>query len=74
MTSGRSHRGPGELTSDDTITLARTAAEAIRGLNQAHPNCDAGLGHSSGRLRRLGALSMAASRLGQAPHPDHPLP
>jgi hypothetical protein len=24
-----------ELTSDDTVTLARTAAEAIRGLNHA---------------------------------------
>ena len=31
-----------ELTSDGTITLARTAAEAIRGLNWT-TNCDAGL-------------------------------
>jgi hypothetical protein len=57
--------GSGELTSDDTITLARTAAEAIRGLNWA-TNCDAGLGQPSAAYDVLGALSMAAGRLGQA--------
>lgn len=55
----------GQLTSDDTITLARTAAEAIRGLNWA-TNCDAGLGQPSAAYDVLGALSMAAGRLGQA--------
>jgi hypothetical protein len=54
-----------QLTSDDTITLARTAAEAIRGLNWA-TNCDAGLGQPSAAYDVLGALSMAAGRLGQA--------
>lgn len=53
------------LTSDDTIVLARTAAEAIRGLNWA-TNCDAGLDQPSAAYDILGALSMAASRLGQA--------
>jgi hypothetical protein len=57
--------GSGELTSDDTITLARTAAEAIRGLNWL-TNCDAGLGQPSAAYDVLGALSMAAGRLGQA--------
>jgi hypothetical protein len=61
----RQMTGSGELTSDDTITLARAAAEAIRGLNWA-TNCDAGLGQPSAAYDVLGALSMAASRLGQA--------
>ena len=55
----------GELTSDDTITLARTAAEAIRGLNWA-TNTGAGLDQPAVAYDVLGALSMAASRLGQA--------
>ena len=54
-----------QATSDDTITLARTAAEAIRGLNWLT---------GRGRLARsglaaydvIGALALAASRLGQA--------
>jgi hypothetical protein len=53
-----------ELTSDATITLARIAAEAIRGLNQA-TNCDAGLDQPSAAYDVLGALSQAAGRLGQ---------
>jgi hypothetical protein len=53
-----------ELTSDDTIALARTAAEAIRGLNWA-TGCDAGLGQPSAAYDTLGALSLGASRLPQ---------
>ena len=53
-----------ELTSDDTIALARTAAEAIRGLNRA-TGCDAGLGQPSVAYDILGALSLGASRLPQ---------
>lgn len=53
------------LTSDDTITLARTAAEAIRGLNWATRH-DAGLGQPSAAYDILAALHLAASRLGQA--------
>jgi len=55
----------GELTSGDTITLARAAAEAIRGLNHATRH-DAGLGQPSAVYDVLGALHLAASRLGQA--------
>jgi hypothetical protein len=53
------------LTGGDTVTLARTAAEAIRGLNHAtrHEN---GLGQPSVACDVLGALSLAASRTGQA--------
>ena len=54
----------GELTSDDTIALARTAAEAIRGLNWA-TNIHAGLDQPSVAYDVLGALSAAAARLGQ---------
>jgi hypothetical protein len=54
-----------ELTSDDTITLARAAAEAIRGLNHTTRH-DAGLGQPAVACDVLGALSLAASRLGQA--------
>jgi hypothetical protein len=54
-----------QLTGDDTITLARTAAEAIRGLNWA-TGCDAGLDQPSVAYDVLGALSLAASRTGQA--------
>jgi len=45
-----------ELTSDDTVTLARTAAEAIQ----------AGLDQPSAAYDVIGALSLAASRTGQA--------
>ena len=53
-----------DLTSDGTITLARTAAEAIRGLNWT-TNCGAGLDQPAVAYDVLGALSQAAGRLGQ---------
>ena len=53
-----------QLTTDDTITLARTAAEAIRGLNWATRH-DAGLDQPSAAYDVLGALSQAANRLRQ---------
>jgi len=53
-----------ELTSDDTVALARTAAEAIRGLNWT-TRCDAGLDQPSVAYDVIGALSLAASRLPQ---------
>jgi hypothetical protein len=53
------------LTGDDTITLARTAAEAIRGLNHATRR-ENGLGQPSVAYDVLGALSLAAARTGQA--------
>jgi hypothetical protein len=53
-----------QLTSDDTITLARTAAEAIRGLNWA-TNCDAGLDQPAIAYDVIASLALAASRLGQ---------
>lgn len=56
---------PGKAAGDDTVTLARTAAEAIRGLNHATRH-QAGLGQPSAAYDVLGALSLAASRLGQA--------
>ncbi len=51
-------------TSDDTVRLARTAAEAVRGLNwlTAH---DAGLGQPSVAYDITGALALTASRLPQ---------
>jgi hypothetical protein len=52
-------------TSDDTITLARTAAEAIRGLNWLTGR-QTGLGQPSAAYDVIGALALAASRLGQA--------
>ncbi len=65
MDDFRQVTGLDQLTSDDTITLARTAAEAIRGLNRA-TNCHAGLDQPSAAYDVLGALSMTAGRLGQA--------
>ena len=53
------------VTSDDTITLARTVAEAIRGLNWL-TGCEAGLGQPSAAYDVIGALALAASRLHQA--------
>ena len=53
-----------ELTSNDSITLARAAAEVIRGLNWT-TNCDAGLDQPSAAYDVIGALSQAAGRLGQ---------
>jgi hypothetical protein len=54
-----------QATSHDTITLARTAAEAIRGLNWLTSR-EAGLGQPSAAYDVIGALALAASRLGQA--------
>ena len=53
-----------QMASDDAAALARAAAEAIRGLNHA-TRCDAGLGQPSAAYDVIGALSLAASRLGQ---------
>jgi hypothetical protein len=53
-----------QLTGDDTVALARTAAEAIRGLNWA-TSSPAGLGQPSVAYDIIGALSLAASRLPQ---------
>ena len=53
-----------QLTSDDTVTLARTAAEAIRGLNWT-TRYDAGLDQPSAAYDVTAALSLAASRLPQ---------
>jgi hypothetical protein len=55
----------GQVTSDDTLLLARTTAEAIRGLNWL-TGCEAGLGQPSAAYDVIGALALAASRLGQA--------
>ena len=57
--------GLDQATSDDTITLARTAAEAIRGLNWLTGH-QTGLGQPSAAYDVIGALALAASRLGQA--------
>jgi hypothetical protein len=53
-----------QLTSDDTVTLARTAAEAIRGLNWT-TNHRAGLDQPSVAYDVTAALSLAVSRLPQ---------
>ena len=47
------------------MRLARTAAEAIRGLNWL-TGCEAGLGQPSAAYDVIGALALAASRLHQA--------
>jgi hypothetical protein len=57
--------GLDQATSDDTITLARTAAEAIRGLNWLTGR-ETGLGQPSAACDVIGALAQAASRLHQA--------
>ena len=54
-----------QLIGDDTMTLAPSAAEAICGLNHAYRH-DAGLGQRSVARGVLGALHLAAARLGQA--------
>ena len=54
----------GQLTSADSVLLARTAAEAIRGLNHATRQ-EAGLGQPSVTYDIIGALALATSRLGQ---------
>jgi hypothetical protein len=53
-----------QLTSQDTLTLARTTAEAIRGLNWV-TRYDAGLDQPSVAYDLTGALMLAASRLPQ---------
>ena len=53
------------VTSDDTLLLARTAAEAIRGLNWL-TGCQAGLSQPSAAYDVIGALALTASRLPQA--------
>ena len=53
-----------QTASDDTVALARAAAEAIRGLNHA-TRCGAGLGQPPAACDVIGALSLAASRPGQ---------
>ncbi len=56
----------GQLTGGDAAALACAAAEAIRGLNHATRD-PRGLGQPSAAYDILGALALAASRLGQAP-------
>jgi hypothetical protein len=56
---------PDQVTGDDTVRLARTAAEAVRGLNHLTGH-DAGLGQPSAAYDITGALALAASRLPQA--------
>jgi hypothetical protein len=53
-----------QLTGEATVALARTAAEAIRGLNHATRH-QAGLGQPAAAYDILGALSLSASRLPQ---------
>ena len=55
----------GELTSDDTVTLARAAAGAIRGMNRATRH-QAGLDQPPAAYDVTGALSLAAARTGKA--------
>ena len=65
MDDFRQVTGLDHATSDDTVRLARTAAEAIRGLNWL-TRCDAGLAQPSAAYDITGALALAASRLHQA--------
>lgn len=64
MDDSRQATGPDQTAGPDTVTLACTTAEAIRGLSHAtrHP---AGLGQPAVAYDILGALSLAASRLPQ---------
>ena len=64
MDDFRQVTGGDELPGDGAVALARAAAEAIRGLNHA-TRCDAGLGQPPAAYDVIGALSLAASRLGQ---------
>ena len=54
-----------QVTGDDTVRLARITAEAIRGLNWLTRH-QTGLGQPSAAYDVIGALALAASRLGQA--------
>jgi hypothetical protein len=60
----RQDAGPDEAAGAAAITLARAAAEAIRGLNHATRD-HAGLGQPSAAYDVLGALRQAASGLPQ---------
>ena len=77
MDDFRQITGLDHATSEDTVRLARTAAEAIRGLNHLTSH-DAGLAQPSAAYDITGALALAASRLGQLltqieRWPDHAL-
>ena len=56
--------GLDQATGDDTLRLARTAAEAVRGLNWLTRH-ESGLGQPSIAYDTIGALALAASRLPQ---------
>jgi len=60
----RQATGLDKTAGDDTIALARAAAEAIRGLNWV-TQYDAGLDQPSAAYDLTGALMLAASRLPQ---------
>ena len=64
MDDSRQVTGIGQTAGGDTVTLAWTAAEAIRGLNRATQH-DTGLDQPSAAYDVTGALSLAASRLPQ---------
>ena len=64
MDDFRQVTGLDQATGDDTVRLARTAAEAIRGLNWLTRH-ETGLGQPSTAYDTIGALAQAASRLGQ---------
>jgi len=64
MDDFRQVTGLDHATSDDTVRLARTAAEAVRGLNHLTGH-DAGPGQPSAAYDITGALALAASRLPQ---------
>ena len=65
MDDFRQVTGLERVTSDDTVRLARITAEAIRGLNWLTRH-QTGLGQPSAAYDVIGALALAASRLGQA--------
>ena len=64
MDDFRQATGLDQVTGEDTVALARTAAEAIRGLNHATRH-QPGLGQPAVAYDIVGALSLAASRLPQ---------
>ena len=77
MDDFRQITGLDHATSEDTVRLARTAAEAVRGLNHLTSH-DAGLAQPSAAYDITGALALTASRLGQLltqieRWPDHAL-
>ena len=64
MDDFRQVTGLDQVTGDDTLRLARTAAEAILGLNWLTRH-ETGLGQPSIAYDTIGALAQAASRPGQ---------